>query len=336
LPGFYTEWENQDPTGCANDVAKEIIKLKQENIQGIIIDLRNNGGGAMNEALALAGTFVDAGPLCILSERDKKLTTLRDLSLGTVYDGPLVLMVNGFSASASEIMAASLQDYHRALIVGSPTFGKATGQTIIPLDTLPSSMESGEKNNEDNGFVKITVSKFYRLNGISYQRKGVTPDVLLPSYFDGSSYQESSQPYALPSDSVNRKARYTPLPELPVKSLAEKSKVRLDADERFKKITSTLDSLKSAMTHLKAIPLNIELFRKKEAGIFDALQILEKEIVKPSTAFNVANVKFDRLLINLSDYKKEVNDLLLKNLQNDIYIEETYRIINDLINYKQP
>lgn len=333
LPGFYTEWENQDPTGCSNDVAKEIIKLKQDNIEGIIIDLRNNGGGAMNEAIALAGTFIEGGTLCILSEKDKKLTLLKDMSLGTVYDGPLVIMVNGFSASASEIMAASLQDYHRALIVGSTTFGKATGQTILPMDTLPRSLDQRDKGNE--GFVKLTVSKFYRLNGVSYQQKGVVPDVSLPAYFDGSAYQEASQPYAFASDSVSRKVKYTPYPALPVIALSEKSKARINANERFNTITTTLDSLRSVMKRLKAVPLSMELFRKKEARIFDAMQLLEKETVKPSTVYKIVNVKFDQLLINLSDYKKEVNDILVKNLQNDIYIEETYHIINDLITYKQ-
>ena len=146
----------------------------------------------MNEAISLAGTFIEGGPMCILSERGKKLTLLRDMNLGTVYDGPLVLMVNGFSASASEILAASLQDYHRALIVGSPTFGKASGQIVFPMDTLNTGNNS-VKPRKNEGFVKITVSKFYRLNGISYQRKGVIPDVTLPAYFEGFAYQEANQ-----------------------------------------------------------------------------------------------------------------------------------------------
>lgn len=324
LPGFYTEWENQDPTGCSNDIAKEIVKLKQENIEGVIIDLRNNGGGAMSEAIALAGTFIEGGPLSILSERNRKLTLLRDASMGTVYDGPLVLMVNGFSASASEILAASLQDYHRALIVGSPTFGKATGQIIIPLDSTAKS--------KDEGFVKITTSRFYRLNGSSYQRKGVIPDIALPSNFEGFSYQEVNQPYAFEPDSVIRKVHYTPLPNLPVKELSKKSNDRIAGNERFKKISFATDSLHQAIKQLKAISINIDLFRKKEAWIFDAIQLLGKEEEQPSTLLKVSNVKFDQYLNNLSSYRKEINDLIIKNLQSDIYLEESYQIINDLIN----
>jgi carboxyl-terminal processing protease len=324
LPGFYTEWENQDPAGCSNDIAKEIVKLKQENIEGIIIDLRNNGGGAMSEAIALAGTFIEGGPLSILSERNRKLTLLRDASMGTVYDGPLVLMVNGFSASASEILAASLQDYHRALIVGSPTFGKATGQIIVPLDS------SAKPQNE--GFVKITTSRFYRLNGLSYQRKGVVPDVILPAYFEGFSYQEVNQPYAFETDSVVKKVHYTPLPNLPVNEVNKKSKDRIAGNERFRKISSIADSLQQVINQLKAVPINIDLFRKKEAWIFDAIQLLGKEEEQPSTLLQVYNVKYDQYLNNLSTYRKEINDLIIKNLQSDIYLEESYQIINDLIN----
>lgn len=333
LPGFYTEWENQDPIGCSNDIAKEIIKLKQENIEGIIIDLRNNGGGAMNEAIALAGTFIEGGPVCMLRENDQKITTLKDLNLGTIYDGPIVLMVNGFSASASEIFAAALQDYHRALIVGSPTFGKASGQVILSLDSS-AAFKPKTKARDDEGFVKVTVSKFYRLNGSSYQRKGVVPDVQLPAYFEGFSGYEVNQPFALISDSVSQKPRFRPYPELPVKELAELSKSRTDTSKKFVKIFTTLDSLQRTMKRLKVIPLDLNNFKKKEAYIFYALQVLGKEAEQPSSLVKIENVKYDQLLINLSTYKKEVNDLLIKNLLTDIYIEETYRIINDLINHK--
>lgn len=333
LPGFYTEWENQDPIGCSNDIAKEIIKLKQESIEGIIIDLRNNGGGAMNEAISLAGTFIEGGPVCMLRENDQKITTLKDLNLGTIYDGPIVLMVNGFSASASEIFAAALQDYHRALIVGSPTFGKASGQVILSLDSA-SVFKQKTKNSNDEGFVKVTVSKFYRLNGLSYQQKGVIPDIQLPAYFEGFSGYEVNQPYALNSDSVAQKPRFRPYPALPAKELAAQSKARTDTSKKFVKIFTTLDSLQLTMKKLKVIPLDINSFRKKEAYIFYALQVLGKEAEQPSSLVQIENVKYDQLLINLSSYKKEVNDLLIKNLLADIYIEETYRIINDLINFK--
>ncbi|HEY4789135.1 MAG TPA: carboxy terminal-processing peptidase [Bacteroidales bacterium] len=333
LPGFYTEWENQDPTGCSVDMAKEILKLKQEHVEGIIIDLRNNGGGAMNEAIALAGTFIEGGPLCILRERDKKLTLLKDMNLGTIYDGPLVLMVNGFSASASEILAASLQDYHRAVIVGSPTFGKASGQSIIPLDTLAWINPKGSTNKHNPGFAKITVSRFYRLNGSSYQGKGVVPDILLPAQVEGWGIRETKQPYAFGGDSVEKKVHFVPFPDLPVRELSDRSRIRLAQDTIFRKIIQISDSLKIALKNLKAVSLNIDSFRKKEAWIFEALQTLDNITERPSLDYRVTNVKYDEALINLSSYRKEINEILIKNLQNDIYIQETYQITNDLINY---
>src|SRR5437762_8924227 len=138
LPDFYTIWEDESGSGCANDVAKEIVKLKKENIDGLILDVRYNGGGSLGEALQLTGIFIDEGPLLGEKDRNGKLVFLKDPNRGTIYDGPMVLMVNGQSASASEVLAAALQDYHRALIVGSSTYGKATMQEIFPMDTLTS------------------------------------------------------------------------------------------------------------------------------------------------------------------------------------------------------
>jgi carboxyl-terminal processing protease len=135
--------------GCANDVAKEVVKLKAANVEGLILDIRYNGGGSLGEGLNLAGIFIDEGPLCMMQARGEKPVVMKDMNRGTIYDGPLVVMVNGQSASASEILASTLQDYNRALIVGSPTFGKSTGQIILPLDTVlrtPGGRQSAHKN----------------------------------------------------------------------------------------------------------------------------------------------------------------------------------------------
>lgn len=135
LPGFYTEFEDATTKGCADDVARELIKIKREKIDGLILDLRFNGGGSLQEALALAGIFIDIGPLALIQETGQPVITLKDLNRGTIYDGPLLILVNGFSASASELVSAVLQDLNRAIIVGSKTYGKATGQIIMPSIT---------------------------------------------------------------------------------------------------------------------------------------------------------------------------------------------------------
>ncbi len=176
LPGFYNREEEVDDAdklkndGCANDVSKEIIKLKKDSIAGLILDLRFNGGGNMWEAVQLAGIFIDVGPVASTKERDGKIHFLKDPNRGTIYDGPLVVLVNGASASASEFLSAALQDYNRALIVGENTYGKGTAQSIIPMDTLEPA--AGKKYTD---FVKVTGKKFYRVkvtrfNGREYCR----------------------------------------------------------------------------------------------------------------------------------------------------------------------
>ncbi|MCU0403188.1 MAG: S41 family peptidase [Chitinophagaceae bacterium] len=135
LPSFYTTWGNSEGSGCANDLSKEIIKLKREKIDGLILDLRYNGGGSLQEAIEIAGIFIEAGPMTIIKGPTGERATLKDPSRGSIYDGPLMVLINGQSASASELVAATLQDYKRAVIMGSPTFGKATMQIVLPLDT---------------------------------------------------------------------------------------------------------------------------------------------------------------------------------------------------------
>jgi carboxyl-terminal processing protease len=141
IPDFYFDWENTSTgiNGCANDVAKEIIKLKKENIEGLIIDIRFNGGGSLQEAVDLAGIFIDGGPVAQLKTKEPKPYTLKDGNSGSIFDGPLLVMVNGHSASASETFSATMQDYNRAIIAGTTTYGKSTGQIIFPLDTTVTS-----------------------------------------------------------------------------------------------------------------------------------------------------------------------------------------------------
>ena len=158
LPAFYSDWEDsRGINGCANDVAKEILRLKRSNITGLILDLRYNGGGSMQEAVELAGIFIDAGPVAQVKTREAKVITLKDINRGTVYDGPLILLVNGSSASASEMVAGTLQDYNRALIVGSPTYGKATAQVVLPMDTTVD-LATYNGHAQAASYLKVTIS----------------------------------------------------------------------------------------------------------------------------------------------------------------------------------
>ncbi|TDX00852.1 S41 family peptidase [Dinghuibacter silviterrae] len=215
LPAFYTDWDSREGAdkGCAEDVAKEILELKKENIQGLILDLRYNGGGSLEEAIDLAGLFIDAGPLAQSKDQDGKPVVLRDVNRGTVFDGPLLLLVNGYSASASEVIAGSLQDYNRAIIIGTPTYGKATAQVILPLDTNID-LNGGASLQNSGNFIKLTVSRLYRVTGASVQALGVQPDVVLPAPAGAIEHREADEPRALLNSTIAPNKYYRPYPPL--------------------------------------------------------------------------------------------------------------------------
>lgn len=331
LPGFYTEWGNESGSGCANDVAKAIIRLKKENIDGLILDVRFNGGGSVGEALEMAGIFIDEGPLSSIKNKDGKQITLKDPNRGTIYDGPMALMVNGQSASASELLAATLQDYNRALIVGSETYGKATAQRMFSLDTI-SNLAAPAENKE---MVKITFAKLYRLTGGSAQFNGVSPDVMLPDAFDALEFREKFSKYALSPDTGKRNSYYKPLPSLPVSELAVRSAARVTTSDAFREVKKFIEEGKKLYTvTTRTIPLKWDQFEKwiKENETDEG--ILNKEEA-PTKKFTVENHAGDKELFQNNAYAKEVNEVWLKNIAGDIYIEEAFSVLLDLINLQK-
>lgn len=329
LPDFYTSWGDENGSGCANDVAREIIRLKRENIDGLILDVRFNGGGSLGEALQMAGIFIDEGPLTATKDRTGKLVFLKDPNRGTVYDGPLVLMVNGQSASASEMLAAALQDYNRAIIVGSPTYGKATMQQIFPMDTMSrnSSAES------PYGYVKITTGKLYRVSGQTAQLKGVIPDIKLPDAFEAVHFGEKFEPDVLPSDTARRNPYYKPLPLLPIEQLRSSSNERVNSNKNFQEIKEAIKTeaqINEATT--RVVPLKLDLFEKwaiennKRNILFD-----EEKEAAASKLFVAHNHKDDMVEFASDAYSKAINDVTLKNIQQDVYIEEAFQILLDFL-----
>jgi carboxyl-terminal processing protease len=202
LPEFYADWERPNGPKCSQDVAREIIKLKEQNVEGVIIDLRNNGGGSLYDVVQMVGLFIPEGPVVQVKDREGNPQILRDRDKGVLYDGPLAVMVNEFSASASEIFAAAIQDYGRGVVLGSTsTYGKGTVQRNIGLEP-----NSGILSKEvaDLGTIKLTLQKFYRINGGSTQLKGVTPHIVLPDQYETLKYREKDNPDALPWDEIQK------------------------------------------------------------------------------------------------------------------------------------
>lgn len=185
LPEFYADFDKPNGARSAKDVAKEVEKLKNEKVEGIVLDLRGNGGGSLYDVVEIAGLFIDEGPVVQVKGRGDKSQVLKDKNKGVLYDGPLAVLVDETSASASEIFAAAIQDYKRGIIVGSTsTYGKGTVQRNIPLNPENEIQLFGSSAKEDLGTVKLTLQKFYRINGDATQLRGVIPDVILPDRYD--------------------------------------------------------------------------------------------------------------------------------------------------------
>ena len=331
LPGFYTDWGDEEGSRCANDVAKEILKLKKENIDGLVLDVRYNRGGSLKEAVAMAGIFIDAGPMGVLKVKGGTPQSEKDVNRGTVYDGPLVLMVNGLSASASEFLAAALQDYHRGIIVGSRTYGKATGQEVFSLEPDEKKASASAAEKLGWGYTTITTLKIYRVTGKTAQKRGVTPDIMLPDLYDFIEFREENLDDALTSDSISRKIYYTPLGQLPVCELKEKSQVRIAKNDAFQTTIQCSKALSGLVTELDSVSLNWADYKKmitEEGQQFKSL----KEVTEiPTKAFKVNNHVFDRERMDRDEYIRQVNEVWAKNLARDISLEEAFFIICDYI-----
>lgn len=314
LPAFYTNWNGKETKGCANDVAAELIKLKRENIEGLILDLRFNGGGSIKEAMELAGIFINVGPLMILQMKDKPLFTLKDSTPGAAFDGPLIILVNGLSASASEMVAASLQDHQRALIVGTPTFGKSNGQSLFPIiekDTV--------------GHVKVTNLRLYRITGKSYQQQGVQPDIELPDFSQFLSYREKNLARALSNDSIVKKTYYTRLAMPLVAELRSRSTQRIKPSEFFQQFNK-METKMSAH-----VPLEMKAFIKYSLAISsDVLEkVAESESIK--FPFTIAQNRFNESLLQVDQSRRDRNIEFMDELGNSAYLQEAFQILVDYL-----
>lgn len=331
LPEFYADFNRVNGRRCAQDVAIEVQKLKNAGVSGIILDLRNNGGGSLSDVVDMAGLFIDEGPVVQVKSANADAMTLRDGQKGTLYDGPMAVMVNQNSASASEIMAAAMQDYKRAVIVGTPTYGKGTVQKLMSLDDFLSWSENIANKtsaSEPIGSLKLTVQKFYRVNGGSTQLKGVTPDITLPDPYKYIDMGERKEKSALKWDEVPA-ANYAPFSNpVNVAALAAESKKRIAANQTFALIEENAARIKKQEDD-NTYSLN-EVAYRKEIDEANATSKKMEELEKKATPLTITNVKEDMARINMDSTTIAKNTDWIKNLQKDIYLSETVNIINDL------
>jgi carboxyl-terminal processing protease len=330
LPKFYADFEKEDGHQCAEDVEVEIEKLKKANVKGIILDLRNNGGGSLRDVVKMSGFFVEEGPMVQVKNRFDKAEVLNDSDPSVQYTGPLVVMVNEFSASASEILAAAMQDYGRAVIVGSNTYGKGTVQRFFDLDRAL----VGNNSVKPLGQIKITIQKFFRVNGGSTQLKGVAPDIALPDNYTEIPVGEKDNEHPMAWTQINPvKFGQTVVDLKKLPKIAESSKKRVDANPTFKLIAENAVRIKQQRDDTDH-SLNLKAYRDSEAKRKELNKKFDS-ISKPITieGFTAENLSEDMAALTASNDSSKVirNTDWVKDVKKDIHLYETLMIMKDLI-----
>ncbi|MBK6930093.1 MAG: carboxy terminal-processing peptidase [Saprospirales bacterium] len=326
LPKFYADFTPEGATSCAEDVAKELEKLKSENVQGIILDLRNNGGGSLRDVVRMSGFFIEQGPVVQVKSRGRPADINADSDPRVQYGGPLIVMVNGFSASASEILAAAMQDYGRAVVVGTTgTYGKGTVQRFWDLD-----LATSEESIKPLGDMKVTIQKFYRITGKTTQLDGVKPDIVLPDSYNYVDLGERENDYPLEATTIEAAPFQQGVYHIAdLAKLQASSSVRVKADPTFSKIEENAQRLRR-QKNMTRFPLQLEAFQawdrkmEEEASQFD-------KMLQPISAFQVANLTADAAHIQSDTSRMTRNDSWLKERQKDIQLYEALRVMQDMI-----
>jgi carboxyl-terminal processing protease len=327
LPEFYADFDNANGSHCSIDVAREVMKLKEQKVDGIVIDLRNNGGGSLTDVVQMVGLFIDQGPVVQVRDRDGRPHIWPDPNKSVLYDGPLAVMVNELSASASEIFAAAIQDYHRGIIIGSTsTYGKGTVQRPIGLEKTLGFMDA----NSDLGTLKLTLQKFYRISGGSTQLRGVASDIVLPDLDEFSKIREKDNPDALPWDEI-QKAEYTPWKyAYDINSIRSLSTERLRNNSAFNLIHTDAVWLNKKD---KVSSLNLERYRGEQKEFRSTMKQIDT-LSKLTAELNVQSLPQDINKYAADKDKATRYQNWLKSLRTDIWLGETVNVLDDMVAQK--
>lgn len=321
LPSFNADFEDSKGRNASDDIKNEILKLKKQNISGIILDLRNNGGGSLTEVGDIMGLFMEAGPFVQVKDGNGKIQTLKNKNNAPIWTGPLLIMQNELSASASEILAGEMQDYGRAVVFGSPqSFGKGTVQTFVDLNRFLNT-------SDDFGSLKLTIQKFYRITGESTQRKGIESDIQVKDFYSYSDIGERYEDYSLAWDKIPatafNKVSYFDLNKLRTKSLA-----RIHSNPQYKLLQQSAE-LKKQLDKEEKITLN-------QSKFFELMKQRKSQIEKFKSLEKINNgLKFS---LHPEETLREKNDEAFrkktenwtKNLQRDFYLQESVNIMSDM------
>ncbi len=328
LPEFYANFEDPNGARCADDVAKEIEKLKAENVEGIVMDLRGNGGGSLYDVVQMAGLFIEDGPICQVKGRGDKAKILPDTDKRVMYSGPLAVLVDETSASASEIFAAAIQDYNRGIILGSTsTYGKGTVQRNIPLNPQSENSLFGTGKADDLGTVKLTLQKFYRINGGATQLEGVVPDVILPDRLEHLKFREKDNPDALVWDKINQAPYKTWTSTFSTDAVIKKANESVSTNPAFEKIRTNVQWLEK--NNDRSFSLNIQKFKEDQKKLKAIYKDIE-EAYKLSKAIDIKYLNAENAAEESKD-KTERSKQWLKVRSEDVFIDKSVQVVNSMI-----
>lgn len=325
LPRFYVDFDDYNNLNAAIDVRKEIERLKAEGMEGLILDLRNNGGGSLPAVVDMAGLFIKEGPVVQVRSTGAPKEVLRDKDKSIAWDGPLVILVNELSASASEIMAAAMQDYKRAIVIGSKqTYGKGTVQNVYPLNNMVRNNADG-----DLGALAFTTQKYYRINGGSVQLEGVKSDVQVPGRFSFIEVGEKEKENPLPYDEIDPADYKTWDNYFDYDNAINKSKARMSNNNQLKLIEENARWVKSQIDETE-FSLNYKTYKKQielndeEAKRFDGISKYKTNLTFLPTDFE------KQLFASDTTNLQEKRERWYKSLGKDVYVEEAVNILEDL------
>ncbi len=327
LPSFYSNFNDSEGRNSGDDMKKEIAKINKEGIKDIILDMRNNGGGSLMDAVDIAGLFIQNGPVVQVKDGSGRVQVLSDNDTKTYFDGNLVILVNSFSASATEILAAAMQDYHRAIIVGTKsTYGKGTVQRFTDLDRM---LPARFNKYKELGSLKFTMQKFYRINGGTTQKKGVIPEIVLPDIYSYIDFGEKEEESALPWDEI-KSVNFTPtdnyIPNYP--TIIKNSQERLKNSSQFTLLDQRAKLVKQENEETQE-PLNFDAYMKLKDAKAKELEKFE-ELGKEVFAIKVRNFNLDNTYIQSDSTRMEINIEWQKAIEEDSYIYEALQVIKDL------
>jgi carboxyl-terminal processing protease len=324
LPKFYINFEDYNKRNAASDIKQEILRLKQQGMEGLVLDLRNNGGGSLQTVVDIVGLFIEDGPVVQVKTTTEPKEVLEDRDKSIVWDGPLVVLVNELSASASEILAAAMQDYKRAIVIGSKqTYGKGTVQNVLDLNRMVRNNSNG-----DMGALKFTTQKFYRINGGSTQLEGVKSDVVVPDRYSYINIGEKDQENPLPWDKIDAVDYELWSNYFDYDTTISKSKERMAANEQLKLIDANAKWVKKIQDR-ESYSLNYDKYRndmdlnEEEAKRFEKLSEYQTDLTFSSLPYEMKLMEKDTIL-------KEKRRRWHEGLAKDVYIEEALNVLNDL------